>query len=1138
MASRDERVAQLRAAIAAQEALRPTLGDAVVDVTLAALHAQLEAVEDPPAPADRASAELSPELVLARLRSYLPHELADKMRATGRIEGERKLVTVVFADLTGFTALGERLDPEDVALLANEVLEELAEAVYQHEGYIDTFAGDAIMAVFGAPVAHEDDPERALRAALAMRERLRQHSRRWEERLGHPLALHVGINTGTVVAGPVGSDLRLTYTVMGDTVNTASRLRDVARPGQILVSRDTHRLTREAFTFASLGPLTLRGKREPLDVFELERARLHPGKTRGLQDLAPAFVGRDDAVARLRTVRDELRAGRGRLVAVTGEAGIGKSRLLAEWRSRVGHEAGWLEGRAFAHTTGLAYGPFLDLFRRYAGIRDDDSESVARSRLHAAVERVFPGDLQAHALFADLLTLRLSPDEQAVLGTLPREARRRRLFDLVSDIFARATPERPIWLILEDLHWADQTSLDLIEHLLPLTERVPLAIVAVYRSDSDALPRTLQAIGGGLHADRLTHIALSPLPETSSLEMVQQLLGTGDVPDPVRALIRGKTEGNPFFVEEVIRALIERGALVRADGDGRWETTPLIERMAVPDTLQGLLMARLDHLPDETKWVAQQAAVIGRIFLYRVLLRMAERTAGIEADLGHLEREDLIRERTRRPEVEYIFKHALTQEVAYGSLLAPRRRELHRRVAEAMEDLFADRLGEFYSILAEHFLRGEAWDKATAYFILAGDAAAGLYAHAEARLHYGKALDALTHLADDLENRRRRVDTTVKLVGVSLMSDSPRVNLTRLSEVEPVARALPGPDGTPGGDRLRLARIHLLIGRSHHYLNELREAIAYFERVLAVAQEPGAEELLALPSAVIGRVVGIQGHFGKSAALLARAIPLFEQEGNWPEWIWATGFLGLSLAARGQIGAAVETGHRALARAGATNYPTAIAAGHILLSGIYLLSGDAEQMLRSGRDALAVAERAEEHLYACLACYIRGWAEGRLGQHEAALASMAEAKAMGQSLGGRLLLVDWFAAAEAEITLSAGRAEGAATLAAEAVRVAQAAGGIFAEGLARRTWGQALAALESPGEGEAHLARSVELLEAGECHVEVARSRAAWGLLCRDRGEPTAALEHFERAAAGFEAAGLTAELERTRSWMPRVGGG
>ncbi|MGH2521335.1 MAG: adenylate/guanylate cyclase domain-containing protein, partial [Anaerolineales bacterium] len=350
MSSLEEQIAQLEAAITAQESLRPTLGDAVVNVTLAALRAQLDSLRAQPQSASTGTARPapSPEQLLKRLQSYLPKELAEKMHAMGRIEAERKQVTVLFADISGFTALSEQLDPEEVTALTNEALKELAEAVYQYEGYIDKFIGDAIMAVFGAPVVHEDDPERALRAALAMRDRLEHFNERWVDRLGAigPLSLHIGVNTGPVIAGNVGSDLRLSYTVMGDTVNTASRLEAAAHPGQVLVSRDTYRLTQEAFTFLALDPITVKGKREPLTVFELQRAKLHPGKRRGLKGLASALVGREREMGQLRAVLAELEARRGRIVTITGEAGIGKSRLMAEWRAEIGERALWLEGRA------------------------------------------------------------------------------------------------------------------------------------------------------------------------------------------------------------------------------------------------------------------------------------------------------------------------------------------------------------------------------------------------------------------------------------------------------------------------------------------------------------------------------------------------------------------------------------------------------------------------------------------------------------------------------------------------------------------------------------------------------------------------------------------------------------------------
>jgi class 3 adenylate cyclase/tetratricopeptide (TPR) repeat protein len=1134
MSGLEEQAAHLEGAIAGLEAQRSVLGDALVEVSLNALRAQLDALLTQQKAAALTKSEMTPEEYLARLQSYLPKELAEKMLATGRIEGERKQVTVIFADLSGFTALSERLDPEEVTTLTNDALRAMAEAVYQYEGYIDKFVGDAVMAVFGAPIAHEDDAERALRTALAMRQRIEEFNRRWIDRIGEPISLHIGVNTGPVIAGSVGSDMLLSYTVMGDTVNTASRLEGAAQPGQTLVSRYTYRLTAEAFTFEALEPITVKGKREPLAVFELQRAKLHPGKSRGLKDLTSSFVGREREVAHLREVVRGLEAGRGRIVTLAGEAGIGKSRLMAEWRAEIGNRARWLEGRAFAHTTSLAYGPFLDLLRNYAGIKDEDSEAEAHTRLHNAVERLFPANTEAGAILTSMLGMRLSTEESDILAGFPAEAFRQRLFSLVEELFKRITREHPAVLVIEDMHWADATSMELLEHLLPLTLQVPLAIVGVFRLRPDETSSKLQALVEGRYAEHTTPIFLAPLSDTSSIEMVEQLLSTHELPDTLRAIIVGKAEGNPFFVEEVIRSLIERGALVRMESGEDWVATPLIETVSVPDTVQGLLMARLDRLPEETKWVAQQASVIGRVFLYRVLLLMAEHSWGVDADLSQLEREELIRERIHQPEVEYMFRHALTQEVAYQSLLSPRRKSLHRKVGEAMEALFAERLGEFHALLARHFLRGEAWEKAVDYLIKAGDAANRLYAHAEARLHYSAALQALEHVPDTIENRRCVIDTTTSFMSVSWIAEPPERNLARLAHVEPIARDLPSPDGGAGGDRLRLARVRYCMGRSHYMRNEIPQAISYYQQALAVGQEFGEEELVAIPSSVIGRALLVQGQFGKAGRLLTQATEPLEKIGNWPEWIANVGFLCMALSMGGHYAEGIVKGQSALARALALNNPTDIAGCNIFLSFAYLAGGDLGRMLETARLTVEAAEQAGDWIYVYTGHALSAWAESLLGNHEIAAENIAKSKEVAERLGGRqLILAEVFAAANAEIALNAERTQEALKLAQEAVAAATLTNSLYALGVAERVWGQALASLDPPRWGEiaAHMAASLDAFEAGEAHLMAARTHLAWGRICLGYS-PTVAHDHLWKAAAQFELSGLAGELEQTRGLM------
>ena len=391
MPSIEEQIAQLRSAISAQETLRPTLGDAVVEVTLKALRTQLDSLLAEQQDGAQPQPGPSPEALLAQLQSYVPKQLADKARAAGQIEGERRQVTVVFADISGFTALSERLDAEDVAGLVNDCLKELALAVYQYEGMVDKFIGDCIMAVFGAPIALEDDAEHALRATIAMRENLQRFNRRWIEKLGQPLDVHIGVNTGMVIAGNIGNDLRMSYTVMGDTVNVAARLEDAAKAGQVFVSRNTYRLTRGAFAFQEMDPIKVKGKRDPLTVYELLHAKLQPDKSRGVEGLSSPLVGRDAERQALVECLEKLQTGRGQVAAILGEAGIGKSRLLAEIRQREGKDLTWLEGRSFAFSRSLGYGAFLDLLRRYAGIADEDAEAEAAASLKERLERHFAG---------------------------------------------------------------------------------------------------------------------------------------------------------------------------------------------------------------------------------------------------------------------------------------------------------------------------------------------------------------------------------------------------------------------------------------------------------------------------------------------------------------------------------------------------------------------------------------------------------------------------------------------------------------------------------------------------------------------------------------------------------------------------
>jgi len=1129
MPSREEQIARLRSAIAAQEHLRPTLGDAVVEVTLTALRAQLNSLLTEQDAPPRPTSPISSDALLARLQSYVPKQLADKMRAAGQIEGERRQVTVVFADISGFTALSERLDAEDVASLVNECLKELVLAVYQYEGMVDKFVGDSIMAVFGAPVALEDDAEHALRASLAMRERLQAFNRRWVHKLGQPVDLHIGVNTGIAIAGNVGSDLRMSYTVVGDTVNVAARLQDAARAGQVFVSRTTYRLTRGAFTFQAMDPIQVKGKREALPVYELRQAKVRPEKARGVEGLASPLVGRERERRALVACLEELTRGNGRIVMLLGDAGIGKSRLIAEVRQREGRDLTWLEGRCFAFSRALSYGPFLDLLRRYAGIADEDSEAEARASLRDRVQDLLPGEADAYPILAQLLSMRLEPAEAAALSGMAGEAYRARLFAILESLLARLAARRPAVVVLEDLHWADQSSLELAAHLFSVATRAPLTVVALGRprqewsGNWEKLAPALEGCG-----DRYVELSLPPLSGESSAELMRALLQGSPLPARLHEAILAKAEGNPFFVEEVLRSLIERGALVRQGAE--WKVTGLVETIQVPDTLQGVLLARLDRLPEETKRVIQKAAVIGRVFLYRVLDHMARGEADLETQIMLLEDVEMVRERRRLPEIEYIFQHALTQDVAYQTLLTPSRTVLHQKVGEAFEEIFAERVEEFIGLLAYHYFRGEAWEKALHYSARAGDAAVDLYAYAEAREHYRRALEALTRLPDDAARRRQRVDVSVRLVNASLQAESPEKNLALLAEAEATAQSLDDP--------ARLARVQLWIGRAHYLAGRLREAIGYFQKVLAVAPQFNDPELLALPGAVIGRVLFIQGQFAKALHLLDQAVPLLETLRNRHEALFARIYRAGSRACLGDFPAGLAELTGLLTMAQASRNQNAETMVHTALAIIRLIAGRYGDAIENAQEALAVAEQSGDAMFCYSSNAFIAWGLTGLGDAGGALRHWAAAREAAKPLGGRLLLGEWLAAVESETLLESGDVPAALQRGREALAIAQAAGSAIAEALAERAIGRALAACPPPQhtEAEAHLARSVSLLEGIGATYDLARSVLALGEARHACGNPAGAAEPLERAAKLAAGCGLEREEAAARSLLVRAG--
>jgi len=709
------------------------------------------------------------ERAVERLQRLVPREYAERLLATrGQISPERRTVTMLFSDVKGSTAMAENLDPEEVLEIMDGAFDLLIGPVYRYEATLARLMGDAVLAFFGAPIAHEDDPERACRAALEITTRARRYAQKLARERGiQGFNVRVGIHTGLVVVGEVGSDLRVEYTAMGDAVNLAARMESAAEPGTVLVSEDTYKLIAPLFDTEALGRIEVKGRSEPVSVYRVLAPKVDAEKLRGVSGLESPLVGREPEYSALQEAVKRLEAGVGGIVTIVGEAGIGKSRLTAELRKEalslnpnLNLSPQWVEGRCLSYGTSMAYLLWLDVLRSILGMSAENSPVAVRDSLRHLVQALCPDQLDdVYPYLSRAMSLPLEAEDEAGLTELEGEQLRTGTFQAVETLLACAAGERPLVLVCEDLHWADGVSLELLERLLALIDRAALLIICVFRPDRSHGSWRLREFAARLYPHRHTDLRLNPLSAAESEMLVGNLLRVECLSQKLKWRILSHAEGNPFYVEEVIRSLIDMGAIVRDEASDSWQATQDVASIPIPDTLQGVLMARIDRLQDEAKRVLQMAAVIGRIFLYRVLAAIAREERELSGHLLTLQREEMIHERARQPELEYIFKHELMREVAYNGLLKKERRVFHRQVAEVLERLFPERIEELVGLLAHHWERAGEAEKATGCLLRAGDQARLAYAHEEAIDYYQRSLAFLKEQAE----HERAARTLMKL---------------------------------------------------------------------------------------------------------------------------------------------------------------------------------------------------------------------------------------------------------------------------------------------------------------------------------------------------------------------------------------
>ncbi|MBI2322542.1 MAG: AAA family ATPase, partial [Chloroflexi bacterium] len=571
-------------------------------------------------------------------------------------------------DVSGFTAMSERLDPEEVREIVNAFFRVLTEPIYRYGGIVDKYIGDAIMAIFGAPISHENDPERAVRAGLEMQQALQRFSQRLVRRYGLPLRMRIGINTGYVVAGAVGSTAKMDYTVMGDTVNVASRLEHHAEVDKILVSASTCHAARHAIEFRDLEPIHVKGKEEALEVYEVVGLRRERGRVRGIEGLESRLIGRDAELAMLVEATEHAVGGQPQLVGITGDAGLGKSRMLYELRLAL-EARGQVErfeslkGRSLPYDEANAYGPVLEILRQYFGIDDEDEAEDVQAKVEEGVPDA--------GLAPYLLRLLLPSYQDERLRHLSAEQLQRETHAAIYTLVVARARQRPLILIFEDTHWIDSSSLAVLNVLFERLHDEPVLILCPFRPDFQ-VPAAWQG------RPNFHRVNLKPLTPEQSRELIDGLLRHTDLPDEVKALMVEKSGGNPYYVEELIKSFIDAKVIVREDGV--WRMTREITDFDVPGNVQRVILARIDRLEEAGKRVVQQAAVIGRRF-QRPILEAVTDVDALERCLVDLEQREMIFPVDLTGDGEYTFKHVLTQEVAYQTLLVRRRRDIHARVA-------------------------------------------------------------------------------------------------------------------------------------------------------------------------------------------------------------------------------------------------------------------------------------------------------------------------------------------------------------------------------------------------------------------------------------------------------------------------
>jgi predicted ATPase/class 3 adenylate cyclase len=1072
-------------------------------------------------PADQAAASTALSQRFGAPETYTPKRLAEKiLTSKAALEGERKQVTTLFADLKGSMELFADRDPEEARRLLDPVIERMMEGVHRYEGTVNHVLGDGIVALFGAPLAHEDHAIRACYAALRMQETVKGYAEDVRHSEGILIQIRVGLSSGEVVVRSIGNDLRMDYTVVGQTTNVAARMEQMAAPGSILISADTLALADGYVQVKPLGPFKVKGLEDPLEVYEVVgattvRSRLQAAAARGLT----RFVGRDGELEQLTQALEQARAGHGRVLAVVGEPGVGKSRLYWEFtHSRC--TQGWLivESSSASYGKATAFLPILDLLRAYFQIEVHDDARMIREKVTGkllSLDRALEPELPA------LLWLLDVPVDDPQWQRLDPPQRREHALEGVKRLLLRESQVQPLLVLFEDLHWIDAETQALLDGLVESLPTARLLLLVNYR------PEYRHAWSGKTYYRQLS---IESLPRESAEELLEALLGNDAGLQPLKGLLIERTEGNPFFLEESVRTLVESKALTGDWGAYRLAKEP--QTLQIPATAQAILAARIDRLSPEDKRLLEAASVIGKDVPFALLQAIAELPEdGLRASLTRLQAAEFLYAVRLFPDLEYTFKHALTHDVAYGSLLRERRRTLHARIVASIEALYVGRLAEHVEQLAHHALRGELREQAVHYLRQAGLKAAARSVLPEALASFEQALAVVATLPERQSTLEEAFDIRLELRWVLHQLGDIRGALSRLREAEACAERL--------NDDPRRGRAFAFMTVTHSQLGELDEALASGTRALEIAVRLGDVKLGMLATSYLENAQYYRGEYERVIELATANLAALAAEGANDEFglavpasVFDRSVLVLSFAQLGEFDQAAAYEAEAIRLAESTHHAYTIAEAHFAASQFRLLRGDWAKARSLVERWIGVIRTGNVVVLLPLAITISAWVLAQLGETSEALNRLREGEQLlkRQAARGIVGRLGWAYCSLGRAYLLLGRLGEARCLGDRAVEFSSCQPGFAAHAL--HLLGDIATHPDrfDAERGEGHYRQALALAQPRGMRPLVAHCHLGLGKLCQRMGRRREAQEHFTTAMTMYREMNMAFWLEQTEA--------